>query len=437
MNTTSQKSGSTSISLPIPAKAASIINTIALVVMPISITSLSTMHGLVLLVLVALGLMMMRSCLSGRYVLNRDERRVLLAVVFMIATAVFVTALSGFDDQAAKKIAKFILLIFIVPLYTWFRASRPSAAALWYGLMIGALASLAVGIYDVAFDVYKPGYFGRAKGATHPIIFGDLALLMGMMCVAGVGWFRDRARWQIVLPMLALVAGVIASVLSLSRGGWVAIPFFLMLVIWASSKRMSARAQVLGVAAVSAILCAAYLIPQTGMQDKLEDTFNNINTYLASDLQDPRRATSIGARFEMWQASWQIFVEHPFVGVGWGKYQHYAQKLVDEGLRNPTAAQWVHPHNQFLSALVSGGVLAGLAIVLLFLIPLLVFLRHFRSASSSEDIRRYALAGILLLTVFAIFNLSESFLERSRTVVFFIFYLAIYLASIRAESDQP
>ena len=436
MNTTSQKSGSTFISLPVPETAANIINGMALLLMPLSITSLPTLHGIVVLVLVVLGLLTMKAGLSRRYMVNRDEGQVLFVIVFMLATAIFVTVLSGFDDQAVNKIAKFSSLILIVPIYFWFRASRPSATMLWYGLLAGALVSLAVGVYEVTYDVYKPGYYGRAKGATHPIIFGDLALLMGMMCVVGIGWFRERAGWQVVLPVLALIAGVVASVLSLSRGGWVAIPFFLIVIIWASRKRMSSRTQVLGVVAVSAILCAAYLIPQTGMQGKIADTYNNINTYLSSDLQDPRRATSIGARFEMWQASWQIFVDHPIVGVGWGQYQHYAQKLVDEGLRNPIAAQWVHPHNQFLSALVSGGVLAGLAIILLFLIPLLVFLRHYRAASNAADVRRYALAGILLITVFAIFNLSESFLERSRTVVFFVFYLAVYLACIRAESDQ-
>jgi O-antigen ligase len=250
-----------------------------------------------------------------------------------------------------------------------------------------------------------------------------------------MGWFYSRSRWQVVLPLAAMCLGILASILSASRGGWVAIPVFAAVLIWASREQISRKLQVLGVGALLAILVAGYLIPQTGMRQKIQMTVENIQDYAESEVNDSRRATSIGSRFEMWQASWQIFLQHPLKGVGWGGYRQHAQLLVDEGLRNPSAASYPHPHNQFLSAMVNGGIVGIIAVVLLFYLPARIFFRAFQSPGQSDEVRRMALAGLLLMVVFAIFNLSESFLERSRTVAFFIFYLAIFMAGIREDKQ--
>ena len=351
----------------------------------------------------------------------------------MVFVAFLVTSFSGFDATAVKKLGKFVLLLMVIPVYLFFRHSSFPRAAFWYGLVLGACVAATVGVWEITFDIYKPGYDGRAKGATHPIIFGDLALLMGVMSLAGTQWFRSRARWQIILPILALCMGILASILSQARGGWVAIPVFVVILLWASRRHVSTWLQFTGVGVLLAVLLAGYLIPQTGMKNKIETTAENISAYLNSPVNDNRRATSIGSRFEMWQASWQIFLQHPIKGVGWGNYREHAQRLVDQGLRHPVAAGWPHPHNQFFSAMVSGGILGLLAVILLFVLPAVIFIRVMHAPDRSVEARRMALAGLLLMVLFAVFNLSESFLERSRTVAFFVFYLAILMAEVHRD----
>jgi len=353
----------------------------------------------------------------------------------MVLVVMLVTPFSSIAEMADKNVGKFIFLLMAVPAYYYFRANRISSSALWFGLVLGAGVAAAAGIYDLVFDDFREGYTGRASGATHPIIFGDLALLIGALSMAGMGWFYNRSRWQIVLPLMAMCLGILSSILSASRGGWVAIPVFVAILVWASSKHISRKLQLLGVSALLVILFAGYLIPQTGMRQKIQSTIENVHAYTQSEVTDSRRATSIGSRFEMWQASWQIFLQHPLKGVGWGGYQHNAQLLVDQGLRNQAAAEYPHPHNQFLSAMVSGGIPGAVAIGLLFYLPARIFVRVMRSPDRSDGARRIALAGLLLMVVFAVFNLSESFLERSRTVAFFIFYLAIFMAGIREDKQ--
>lgn len=251
------------------------------------------------------------------------------------------------------------------------------------------------------------------------------------MSLAGWGWFRERGYWQIILPITAVFAGVLASILSQSRGGWVAIPFMTIILLWASSVHISKIKMFLGVSAIVALIFVAYNVPQTGLKLRTDITISNIQTYMDADKKPSAGGTSITSRFEMWHASWDIFLENPFIGVGWGNYQKKAEELVVKGERNQSAASWNHPHNQFVSAMVSGGVFALIAMIFLFFIPARIFYKACKSSERSSDARRVALAGLLLMVGFAIFNFSESFLERSRTISFFIFYLSVLMAGIR------
>jgi len=408
---------------------------LSLLLFPTSITVLPIVHGIILLLVLFFAVGLYVSSKGRSWKATREEKQFYFVVSFMVLVVMLVTPFSSIEEMADKNVGKFIFLLMAVPAYYYFRANRISSSALWYGLVLGAGVAAAAGIYDLVFDDFREGYTGRASGVTHPIIFGDLALLVGALSMAGMGWFYNRSRWQIVLPLVAMCLGILASILSASRGGWVAIPVFVAILVWASSEHLSRKLQLLGVSALLVILLAGYLIPQTGMRQKIQSTIENVHAYTQSEVTDSRRATSIGSRFEMWQASWQIFLQHPLKGVGWGGYQHNAQLLVDKGLRNPAAASYPHPHNQFLAALANGGMLGALAIGLLFYLPTRTFIRVMRSPDRSSEARRMALAGLLLMVVFAVFNLSESFLERSRTVAFFIFYLAVFMAGIREDKQ--
>jgi len=417
------------------ARARDAFTYLSLLVFPTSITVLPVVHGVIILVLLLFGLSLYFSAKGKSWRLTREERQFYFAICFMVLVAILVTPFSSFGEMADKNLGKFILLLMAIPVYYYFRASRISSSALWYGLVLGACVSFAAGVYDLTFGDYRLGYVGRASGATHPIIFGDLSLLIGALSMAGMGWYKRQGSWRAVLPILGLCMGILASILSASRGGWVAIPVLVVILVWVSRAHISRRLQSLGVAVVLGVLVAGYLIPQTGMQQKIESTMENTLAYMYSDVNDDHRTTSIGSRFEMWQAAWQIFLQHPLKGVGWGGYRQHAQLLVDQGLRNPVAADWPHPHNQFLSAMASGGIPGTVAICLFFYLPARIFFRVLRSPDRSDEARGMALAGLLLMVVFAIFNLSESFLERSRTVAFFIFYLAVFMAGIREDKQ--
>ena len=418
-------------------RAASLMSVVYLLIFPLSSTILPLVSGVFVALIVVSSVVLYLYPLPVKSHQSRDERLFYFSVSFMVIVAILVTILPGLDPVGIKKLGKFVYLLMVIPLYLYFKAIRVKQAYVWYGLALGAIASAIVGVYEVASDAVIPRYFGRANGATHPIIFGDLALIMGAMSLAGIGWFKSKSRWHLALPFIAAFSGIIASILSQSRGGWVAIPFISAVFIWYSVAHISRGKLISGVSAVIALFVLSYIVPQTGLEDKIQTTISNVQAYTNADVDDQIRGTSIGSRFEMWQASLDIFLENPIVGVGWGNFQESAEELVNQGKRNQSAGDWDHPHNQFLSAMVSGGVLALIAVILLFLVPAKIFYTACKAPDRSLDAQRMALAGLTLVVGFAVFNLSESFLERSRTVSFYIFYLAVFMAGIREKVIEP
>jgi len=324
---------------------------------------------------------------------TREEKLLYFAVSFFFLAALLVTLLGGIDDGGIKKLGKFARLLLVIPVYVFLRRVGVSLAAIWYGLLAGSVIAAGVAMYQV----WGPVHIERARGITHPIIFGDLALAMGVMTLAGLGWFRERARWQVILPLLAILLGLLASILSHSRGGWLAIPFLVLIFVWYARARIPVWQRWVAVTMLLMTVALAYVIPATGVQKTVARTTTNLGAYFQSDINDITRASSVGSRLEMWQASWQIYLHNPLIGVGWGHYRENAQALVDKGLRNHSAAMWGHPHNQFFAAMVGGGSIAFVAILLLFLVPARLLVDVVRRGKT-PDTQRLALAGLLSLT---------------------------------------
>ena len=390
-------------------------------------------HGVVYILLALLGLGFATFNKKKRP-LERDEKLLFFSVIFFFLVAVIVVLLGDDPGEGGGKLSKFFRFLLVVPVYFILRQVNFSESVFWYGLVGGSIFTGLWAIYEMNYGLVYLEQMARPRGATHPILFGNLSLAMGVMAFAGIAYFRKSGSWQIILPVTALIMGIAASFLSGSRGGWIALPALIIFSLWFVRSAIP-RKLLLAVAIVAiATPLLAYVVPQTGVAKRIDQTLTNIKTYSDSAIDSPYRATSVGARFEMWQAAWEIFVNSPMTGVGWGNYQVNAQKMVDQGLRHPKAAIIGHPHNEYLSVLASGGLLGFLALILLLVIPLRQFLLATRTDLAS--LRSLGIAGVMLVIAYAHFALSEAIFERSLPVTFFSFYIALLTALIVRQYEQ-
>ena len=125
------------------------------------------------------------------------------------------------------------------------------------------------------------------------------------------------------------------------------------------------------------------------------------------------RNFSFGERSELWRCGWQVFLQHPLFGTGTGDgvddLHHYLNNSQSQ-LRGTNK----HIHNQYLTFLVSFGLL-GMALILFF------FLRAWLFCHPSRSLLLTAIITISLVSF-----ISEDTLETLAGVLFIVTFLSLF-----------
>lgn len=365
--------------------------------------------GAVMLLLGSAVLLVKRPVLG----LTRQDWLVIAALAAYTAVGVLE---AWWDGQGARGIDKPVRFLLAVPAMLLVMAYPPRLAWLWSGLSIGAIGAGGwAGWQKLVEEV------GRAQGHTYVIQFGNLSMLLGILCLAGLGWAVVQPRrgpWLVFLLVGALM-GILGSLFSGSRGGWVGFPFVLLVLYRGYGRQLPGLFKAGAVVAVVAGASLVYALPQTGVQPRVHQAFDDVARYVSGE----SRTSSVGARFEMWKGASHLILEKPLVGWGDNGYQQGMQRLADEGVIDQGVTRYGHAHNEFIDAQAKRGVI-GLAVLLaLYLVPMGYFARHLTAADL--ELRSLAVAGTLLSVAYIDFGLSQVFLAHNSGVMMYAFWLVV------------
>jgi ADP-heptose:LPS heptosyltransferase/O-antigen ligase len=275
---------------------------------------------------------------------------------------------------------------------------RPRIRYFWLGLCVTSIVAAAVASWQVL-----SGEMTRAIGFTHhAITFGDLALASGLMSACGLAAFRDkrllRVQW---LPAAALLSGMLASVLSGSRGSWLALPLVLIPLL-TYGRRLYGRRLVIMCALMLALLAVACAIPATGVAHRAALAWSDVQGYLNGGVV----STSVGIRLELWRASLMMFADHPWLGVGRDNFDAALHALAAAGrIQQSPALQYSSAHNDLLHCLATGGLLDATLLLLMYIAPLRYFTGELRRPDQGQH--SLALAGVVLVAAFIGFGLTD------------------------------
>ena len=209
----------------------------------------------------------------------------------------------------------------------------------------------------------------RTNGFASPIYFGNIALLLGLCSLCSLP--RWEKIWERILYAgLPFVAGITGSILSGTRGGWLA---FLLIagifLIWGFS--LFPRRIMLGIwVGVGLMIGIIYNIPKLNVQLRTQEAITETKNYLSEEKIQSGTSTSL--RYFFLKVSWDIFSSHPWAGVG------YARKIFKDYVRplDPQAAlEHAHPHNQLASMMITGGILGVLGWFFVHILPFIFFLK--------------------------------------------------------------
>ncbi|MFA9217375.1 MAG: O-antigen ligase family protein [Sphingomonadaceae bacterium] len=305
-------------------------------------------------------------------------------------------------------------------------AWRPSAKAFWWGLIAGAVAG-------ACFSVYQRWGMGleRPGGLINSITFGDIVLCMGLMCLAGALDFKGRAA---IWPGLGALAGLIGSIATGTRGGWIAVGVAMVLFVKYGHFLRGRFRKGLALS-VLALLVASYFVPQTGARERIEQGISDVQTYFGGG----NTYTNVGVRFELWSAASQLIEQHPWRGASAPQVRTELAALVAQGKVHPYVMQSEHFHNDMLQVLVYGGVLGLLVWLGTLLAPLLFFLRMLRPPVTAGTAQvAPALAGMLLVLGYFSFGLTEVIFWSVRSTMFYALMLFLLMGlCLNAQSAAP
>ncbi|WP_304525740.1 O-antigen ligase [Halomonas sp. I5-271120] len=326
---------------------------------------------------------------------------------------------SGFDKPSRYLLAIPVLLVLL--------RYPPRQMAFWSGLAIGALGSGSL----AAWQKFVEGA-ARADGSTNAIQFGNLSMLMGVLSLAGLGWAaaQPRHRAWVSLLVVAGLSGILGSLLSGSRGGWVGLPFVL-LVMYRGYGHFLTRKQILGAGcAVILALGLIYTLPQMGVQQRVQEAVNQIALYVHGE----GKTSSVGNRFELWKGSSHLFLERPVLGWGDLGYAKRMGELADQGIITQRSAHYGHPHNEFLDAASKRGLLGVFALLALYLVPMRLFAKRIGADDSATN--AIATAGVLLPVAFIDYGLTQAFLTHNSGTMMYAFLLVSLWGLLRQRERE-
>lgn len=289
-----------------------------------------------------------------------------------------------------------------------------------YGLRRGVLFWSACAAVSVAFCIaaYEALYLGHARvfGLGHrwnAVPFGNFSLLLSFFCLAGalVAPQDESHPWhRIVAGVAGFGLGLGASVLSGTRGGWVAIPFLLILCLWLGNRISRRRRIAILMALIVSVAAVTTVSPR--FQSRFTRASAEVANYLAHPHDAKARSTSTGIRLAMWHWGMDRFLEHPLTGIGFSAYHEQRAEAVTEGELPKEFRRLANLHNELVTRLAMGGLPAAMAVLIFWYLGWQFFTRLL-DPDNTNDRHYYAACGLLTVVGTGLFSMTESLFGTS------------------------
>jgi O-antigen ligase len=361
-----------------------------------------------LIVILAIVVWLFRATLKPSEILFQPLTLLLATYCFVLFLSSLWASDVGLTDQrlaeALKSLAIYVLVGSLAFTWTAVRrafAALTIAAAVLASLTIlqtvtgtrnefGGLAQLKVG------NVYGDVDIARASGPVDdPNFYAQLLLIILPLAVFLATRERQRSR-KLAYAVAALLI-VVGTLLTYSRGGIVALGLMLVLFIVAIRMR---PAYILAAAAIALVVLT--ILPVGVVQRTL-----SVRGVLSSNTAGGPEDSSIEERKLFLGVAWQMFSDHPILGVGAGNYatyfNGYALQVGSPAVQYHDRGDPAFPHMLYLQIAAETGAV-GLLVFLAAVAAAFIALRRahamFADRVGITTALAIALAGYLITALF-------------------------------------
>lgn len=245
-----------------------------------------------------------------------------------------------------------------------------------------------------------------------------------------------KKNWAIsIICFFSLAMGFISMFLSGSRGPVIAstLIFIILLLHFLIKTFLNNKKQFFILIAISLLLSIILSAFNFTFFDNIKNRFEQILTNTPTEFQGERRKpTSIGLRFDMWEASLATIYDHPLTGIGAGNHVTYFPILDKEkriNVNTDIIIKYNHMHNDIIQAWISMGIIFGTLFLLYILYLTLFFLKHRKHQESSS-------IGFFVCISFILCGLTDVPAHSAVSLTLFLLIISLNMSSLNNSKDK-
>ena len=371
------------------------------------------------------GLFILRDWVTVWKLLAKYEKWLLIGFSLYALSAV-ISYLNVQDiSEYIKELERYFRFLLAVPIYLLIK--KYNIDVINY-LFAGAIVSGPF-LFFIALSDYIDNPDLPAKGYYHHIIFGSVAMLnVGVMLA--VLLVTKINKYIKVVVAVSMLCGVIAAVLSQSRGVWLVLPVYFLIALYYTLRH--SKGLFGGLIIVPVLVVAILLASPVGEMDmkRVDVAFDEVSSFYTED----KYISSLGTRLAMWRISLDVWKQHPVVGSGPGDFDDIVRELQESG---KYSGMDVHAstHNIYMQSLANTGFIGFMVMIFsLFVLPFKALVDNRRRAATTF------FAGVTTLMLFGVVGLSESWTLRLPIISVYIIYIMTFVSNayiVDIENSDP
>ena len=374
-----------------------------------------------LLMLVGLGYSVYALIKKPLLNLSKVDKWLIYSYLFYFFTFVLSLSINGGKMRDLDTASR---VIFLIPVFLLLLKRPIKTCVLSYAIPLGGVIAVCIALYDKFILNLNPDQNPRIMH----IQGGDISMSLGIFSLIIALYAHHKKDVKLTtLSVIGGLCGIVGSLLSTARGGWVALPVLLVVILYIYRQSLSKRffLTFFGIIVIASIGISQ--MPNNRIMERIDVAQKDIQLYL--DNHDGN--TSLGARFEMWKSALEMAKEKPLFGWGIQGATEKRKRDTEEKIATGNIGQFTHAHNQYLDDLSKRGIVGLLALLAVLFIPLRAFMKKLNT--TNDEIKLIATLGVAHILSVMIYGLSQGFLVHNSGTIFYFFLTIVFYAAIRTH----
>ena len=368
-----------------------------------------------------------------------------ILIIFWVLSLIPIAFHSNYGERTFNALNDYssavVLAIVLTLLLSAFRLGKDF---FWFLMLSTSLLILYIIFkesYIVGLDKVLSGHhrFGRIAG-TYQIDFGWFSNSLFVILIGIFPWARSKGYLIITASIITLIITFSGTIFSESRTAWIGWPAAFVIwgvyyaYIWKTSfKFFKLSGTFILISLVGYILWQQSFIGGA-IKKRANDTILEFDQYI--NKENPK--TSIGYRMVMYEIAIEQIKRTPVLGINHDQVQNFIKNNSRKLLKNKFNQKsgglgYAHIHNQFLMALLTGGIIAFSGL-LIFVIWVIYF--FYRGSKIQGYYNTIWPAGLVFMVTSVLTFFPETPFHTKTRFLCFIIFLSLFMAVLKNEDNS-